>query len=125
MRQTQPRNPVGPDDASSRAAAGALADLFFAPPNPLEAQSVNELRHKYRDWRQAVGTVPHADVLDLNREAKTDEQRASGKMRRVKTVGARLHHSPVHRRPECTRALMMASSACAHLLSIQQPWPRP
>ena len=84
------------DKADRASAAGALADLFFAPPTPLEAQSVNELRHKYRDWRQAAGTVPHADVLDLNHHAKTDELRAFSKLRRVKTVGARLDKSKAH-----------------------------
>ena len=90
--------------SSTRAAAGALADLFFTA-NPQEVQEVNELRTKYRDWRQANGTVPHADVLDITHEAKRGEQRAVSKMRRVKTVGAKLDHSPpVRRRPPRRRS---------------------
>ena len=77
------------------AAAGALADLFFRAPSLSQEEELraNELRRKYRDWRLAVGTVPHGDVLDLNHEAMVNEKRSGAKMKRVKTVGARLNNS--------------------------------
>lgn len=87
---------------NAKAAAGALADLFFRAPSLSEAEEVraNNLRRKYRDWRQSVGTVPHGDILDLNHEAMTNEVRSGSgaKMRRVKTVGARLNGSSSVRR---------------------------
>ena len=75
----------------------ALADLFFHAPTLSEEDKIraNDLRRKYRDWRSAGGTVPHADVLDLNHEAATSESRSEAKLKRVKTVGACLSNSVV------------------------------
>lgn len=90
--------------ASKQSAAAALADLFFLPGPSLsdnEKKTANELRQQYRDWRTNGSSAgPHADVLDLNHQAVTNERRSNAKMRRVKTVGARLdreENSPVRR----------------------------
>ena len=83
--------------ASKQSAAAALADLFFLPgPSLSDAEKLraNELRQRYRDWRTngSSGVPSTPDVLDLNHQAVTNERRSMSKMRRVKTVGARLDH---------------------------------
>ena len=53
-----------------------------------------------------ASAVPHADVLDLNHEAITSERRSRAKMKRVQTVGGRLHElSPVTTSVELTMTL--------------------
>ena len=79
---------------SEAAAAEALSDLFFASQKLTkeEESRANTLRRKYRSWRsskEGVGPVS-IDVLDLQHEAIADEKRGSAKMKRVKTVGARM-----------------------------------
>ena len=75
-------------------AAAALADLFFDTSDRVsdaEKSRANELRRTYREWREpGKPAAPPADVLDLNHLAETREQRSLTKMKRVKTVGARL-----------------------------------
>ena len=115
--------------ASRTTAAAALADLFFLPGPTLsdaEKLKANELRQKYRDWRSSSSSAaPTVDVLDLNHQANTSEQRpAVSKMRRVKTVGARLEamqpvvrSSPLTRpgRPRCLRAPRRPPPGCGRL----------
>ena len=96
--------------AAKESAAAALADLFFLPGPCLsdaDKMRANELRAKYRSWRSSSSSaVPHADVLDLKHEAITSEWRSRAKMKRVQTVGSRLHElSPVRAAPIAGSAL--------------------
>jgi hypothetical protein len=82
-------------------AAVALADLFFhdAPKvSDAEKLRANELRKRYRDWRTSTSAVPHFDVLAMKHEDEVGMKRSGAKMKRVKTVGARLQDMPPVRR---------------------------
>ena len=103
-----------------KSAAAALADLFFLPGPTLSDEDkvrANQVRRRYRDWRMpggsASGAVP--DVLDLNHEAATSERRSTAKMKRVKTVGARMHShlSPVRLQPPKHPHTSLPCGACA------------
>ncbi len=84
-------------DGADRRAAGALADLFFAPATltPEEQERANALRKKYRGWRDGKGSSV-TDVLDLAHETQASEQRrTTARIKRVKTVGARMDSAQV------------------------------
>ena len=74
--------------------AEGLADLFFRADtvrSAKEANSTDNLRRTYRDWRTGNGDAhAHPDVLTFNHAATSDEQRSNAKMKRVKTTGDRL-----------------------------------
>ena len=75
-------------------AAEGLADLFFRADNMLSAKDetrANELRRTYRSWRTGSDVQAHPDVLTYQHAMTMDEQRATAKMKRVKTTGDHLN----------------------------------
>ena len=67
------------------AAASALADLFFKSADEASVERTNQMRVRYRLWRQGDEAAgPHADVLALEHAASTDQKRSSAKMKRVR-----------------------------------------
>ena len=95
-------------DVADAGAAAALADLFFTAPSESSKTLVNDVRRRYRDWRSSgEKSSAIADVLDLNHDLKTQQQRSSAAgLRRVKTYAGSLHGMPPVRHRTCTHRLL-------------------